>query len=104
MHIPAHTLCCRGLPALSPELTPSVLQDPTAVGPRLALIDALRKRGNLDKVKEARDALRQRLVMPECAWAQWVQDEWELADDVQEKAAVLNLLEAALQVRPAPNR
>lgn len=62
----------------------------------VALINALRQRGNLDDLRNARQSFFSSHSLPESVWQQWLTDEQQLASTEVEQAKLLHLAHQAV--------
>ncbi|XP_071945304.1 squamous cell carcinoma antigen recognized by T-cells 3-like [Antedon mediterranea] len=78
------------------ELTNKVTESPYEYENHVKLIKFLKESGELEKLRDARNAMAQIFPLTEELWLEWVQDEIKLASTEHEKKAVLELLDRAV--------
>ncbi|KAK7874320.1 hypothetical protein R5R35_007795 [Gryllus longicercus] len=78
-------------------LEQKISQNPYDYSANVELINTLRKAGDLDKLREARERMSQHFPLSPELWKAWLEDENKLATTVEERTTVKDLFERAVK-------
>ncbi|XP_077534992.1 spliceosome associated factor 3, U4/U6 recycling protein-like [Haemaphysalis longicornis] len=79
------------------ELQAKVTASPYHYDSHIALINYLRGTGNLEKLRDAREAMAKVFPLTPELWLEWIKDESKLCDSDEDKEKVMLLFERAVQ-------
>ncbi|KAL8580978.1 hypothetical protein ACOMHN_017544 [Nucella lapillus] len=79
------------------ELEKEISKNPFQYPSHVELITKLRELGDLDRLRQARQAMHKCFPLTEEIWTQWLQDEIPLAQDKEEREKVQALFELAIK-------
>eukprot|EP00467_Chlorarachnion_reptans_P000858 CAMPEP_0114494202 /NCGR_PEP_ID=MMETSP0109-20121206/4524_1 /TAXON_ID=29199 /ORGANISM="Chlorarachnion reptans, Strain CCCM449" /LENGTH=929 /DNA_ID=CAMNT_0001671219 /DNA_START=112 /DNA_END=2902 /DNA_ORIENTATION=- len=84
------------LPNIS-QLEEKVAQEPDNYDANMALVNALRKGGEEEKLQDARHEMCNRFPLPEVVWLEWIEDEEKIAEDEEDMAYLKGVFERAIK-------
>jgi hypothetical protein len=73
------------------------MSEPFNYEAHLSYVDACRKTGRVDKLREARENMNKIFPLPEDVWLAWLEDEQRLVSSMKEIESVIQLYERAVK-------
>jgi len=79
------------------QIKDKVESNPLDTASHSELITELRNQGDFEALRKAREVFQQLTPLRASFWEQWLDDEWKMAEDIEERRAMLKLFAVASQ-------